>query len=543
MTETDQIKVNGKMFTLSRDADTRKKQLETYKRYALSDDVENKLNEIPIPEKKYKMSVELIEKRYQQCRQQQDDLQNDKDPFAPTDYSLCDKYRKRLYEENEIKEKQEAAETSKGETADPVPSAESIPTVVPKTQETVIVENGTTKSTTKTIEPTPVAEPVKPPISSPSGNAPVASTQAAVYSKKSSSNTVSGKVHVLNVQSKSKENHKEILTKVAEDLIPIESSIKAGGNQIISYEKDKHETIGSVVNDFPCIRKDASGEFRPKSLSIEGKGSFVNYAPVSYTEEVENSRFPCGTYSINVTNKYDLSVGAGGANISTGGNMKLGSKGRTLISATEEMNIASGNGNVNIRAGHNVFLKGDSLTLETPNQVVVNANLGVAKNAIINGCAFVDGELYVNHITCPAEVQYTGGGMGSFGQLMTAAGINGDQKGAGGTAIIAYADVSYIRDLYNSIKAPKNPWTQPARVPVLVLSDSGTSVASTIGNGGSHSNPEYSVFVLPHSHPFNNIPLSFTTGNEEMRARASVLNSGNIGTAAPIQHGYKTPTA
>ena len=269
----------------------------------------------------------------------------------------------------------------------------------------------------------------------------------------------------------------------------------------------------------------------------------MNHSPVSYTEEIENSKFPCGTYSLNVANKYDLTVGAGGANISTAGNMRMGSSGRTIVSATEEMNIASGNGNVNIRAAHNISLKSDSLNLECPNQVVVNANLGVAKNAVINGCAFIDGETYVNHITCPAEVQYTGGGIGSFGQLMTSTGVNGDQKGGGGTAIIAYADVSYIKDLYDSIGAPKSPWTEAAQVPVLVLSDSGTSVASNAGNGGSHSNPEYSVFVLPHEHPFNNIPLSFTTGNEEMRARASILNSGAIGTASPIQHGYKTPTA
>jgi hypothetical protein len=220
--------------------------------------------------------------------------------------------------------------------------------------------------------------------------------------------------------------------------------------------------------------------------------------------------------------------------------MKVGSNGRTLITAREEMNVSSGNGNVNVRAAHNVSIKGDSLTLETPNQVVVNANLGVAKNAIINGCAFVDGELYVNHITCPAEVQYTGGGIGSFGQLMTTAGINGDVKGGSGTTVIAYADVSYIKNLYNSIQARKSPWTLPDKVPVLVLSDSGTNLASSAGNGGTRTNPEYSVYVLPHSHPFNNIPLTFTDGNESLRSKAAILNSGNIGTAANIEHGYKS---
>jgi hypothetical protein len=347
---------------------------------------------------------------------------------------------------------------------------------------------------------------------------------------------------VTNTQNFDKSNQAEVLAKVCENLIPIESNIKAGGNQIISYEKDKQEHIGAVTNTFQHIRKDVQGEFRPKSIDIEGKGSFVKNETVPYTEEVENTKFPCGTYSLNVGNKYDVSVGAGGANIATAGNMRLGSGGRSIISASEEMNVSS-EGNVNLRSGNNISLKSDSMNLECPNQVVVNSNLGVAKNAVINGCAFIDGEVYVNHITCPAEVQYTGGGIGSFGQLMTGTGINGDQKGGGGTAIIAYADVSYIKALYNSIAAPKAPWFGGDKVPVLVLSDGGTSLESTAGNAGIHSNPEYSVFVLPHQHPFNNIPLSFTTGNEQMRNRAAVLNTGNIGTAAPIQHGYKTPTA
>lgn len=353
---------------------------------------------------------------------------------------------------------------------------------------------------------------------------------------------------VKNTQKVDKGNQADILKKVAEDLIPIEQSIKAGGNQIVSYEKDRHETIGSVVNSFVAHRVDSSGEFRPKAVTIEGKGSFVKNETVPYIETVENSRFPCGTYSVNVTNKYDLTVGNGGLSMSTGGNMNVVAGARSVIAAAQEMNVSSSN-NVNIRAGSNISLKSDSMNLECPNQVVVNSNLGVSKNAIINGCAFVDGELYVNHITCPAEVQYTGGGIGSFGQLMVGAGPSGNLKGnGGGGAIIAYADLSYVKTLYNALQVVglaaliKLPWNMPDKIPVLVLPNSPTGLASSIGNAAA-SNPEYSVFVYPHEHPFNNIPLSFTTGNEQMRAKAAGLNSGNIGTAGKIQHGYKTPGA
>lgn len=352
--------------------------------------------------------------------------------------------------------------------------------------------------------------------------------------------TTSKKNHVLNTQKQDKTEQPKILKQVTKNLIEVEQQIKAGGNRIVSYEKDKQENIGAIVNTFPALRKDDFGEFRPNRIGIESGGSFVKYEPVPYVEAVENSRFPCGNSSVVVGNKYDLTVGAGGMSLATVGNSNITSGGRTILAASEEMNISSG-GNNNIKAGSNLSLEGTSLTLKSSNQVVVDANLGVSKNAIINGCAFVDGELYINHITCPAEVQYTGGGLGSFGQLMTTAGATGSDKGAGGTAVIAYADLSYIKKLYNSIEASKSPWNLPDKVPVLILSDGGTDVASSAGNGGVKKNPEYSVFVYPHQHPFNNIPLSFTNGNSQMRDAAIGLNSGEAGVAKPISHGYKTP--
>ena len=534
-----EAKFMGRKVLLETDPKSQAEQLERYRKKFTEDD-NRKMGLAPdgTPIKKVKFTDEQIEKRYA----------SDVNVVGPEQAAIN---KQRLIDYNKKLEENESASTSKETTPEPVPSSTPVPTVIPETKTQTTVENGTTKSTTVSVEKSPDPVPAKPPVVSTSSSeaAPVASTDPVVYSSSAKSNKVSEKVHVVNAQEHKKEDHPKILTKVSEDLISTESSIKTGGNQIISYEKDKHESIGSVINTFPCIRKDESGEFRPKSISVEGKGSFVNYAPVSYTEEVENTRFPCGTYSLNVGNKYDLSVGAGGASISTGGNMRLGSKGRTLISSAEEINVSSGNGNVNIRAAHNISLKGDSVTLEAPNQVVVNTNLGIARNAVINGCAFVDGELYVNHITCPAEVQYTGGGIGSFGQLMVGCGPTGSIKGnGGGGAIIAYADVSYIKQLLTTALADSRgdthaySWSMPDKVPVMVLPDSSIGLASSVGNTAA-SNPEYSVFVYPHEHPFNNVPISFTTGNEQMRARASVMNSGNIGTAAPIQHGYKTPTA
>ena len=347
-----------------------------------------------------------------------------------------------------------------------------------------------------------------------------------------------------------KSNQQDVLLKVSEDLLPIEEAIAAGGQQHTVYEKNRYEHVGIATNLFPPIRVQSNGKFKPSSVDIEGKGSFPKHTTTSYTEEVENTRFPCGTYSVMVGSRYDLSVGAGGIGIATGGNLKIGSGGRSNFSAKHEVNISSGEGNVDIKAGKNISLEGASLTLKTPNQIMIDGNLGVGKNAVINGCAFVDGELYINHVTCPAEVQYTGGGMGSFGQLMSTAGVNGNETSSTGGAIIGYADVSYIRRLFQSIRAcniltciAKEEWVMPDKVPVMVCPEGGVSVASN-SNPTRITNPQYSVFVYPHQHPFNNIPCTFTTGNETMRKKAEFLNnSGKVGTAGKIQHGYKHPVS
>jgi len=341
-------------------------------------------------------------------------------------------------------------------------------------------------------------------------------------------------------QPASKDSQAEVLKNVAEKTMEVEMQIPAGGSYMIHYEKNKYEHIGLSTNVTPSTRTHTA-KFKPKAVEIDSNGTFQRQEQVQYVEEIENTRFPCGFYNVEVGNRYNLTVGAGGIGIKTAGGFKMGGDGRGVITAGAELYMSS-QGNINIASNDNISLKGKSLTLETPNQVLVNCNLGVNKNMIVNGGAFIDGEVFLNHISCPAEVQYTGGGIGSYGQLMVGAGANGDIKGnGGGGAIIAYADVSYIKNLYNSIGAPKAPWTEADKVPVLVLPDGSIGLASSVGNTAA-SNPEFSVFVYPHEHPFNNIPLSFTTGNNKNRDNAAAMNSGStLIKAKPISHGYKTP--
>lgn len=344
---------------------------------------------------------------------------------------------------------------------------------------------------------------------------------------------------IINTQIFDKSNQEEVLNQVAEDLIDIEMQIPAGGMHFSTYEKGKIENIGIITNFTDPIRVEKQGEFRPSAIGIDSKGSYVINAAVPYTEAVENTRFPCGDYTLTVGNQYNLNIGAGGGTISTLGNLKIGSNARTIITSKEELNISSA-GNINVKSSTNISLESiGTFNLIAENQVVVDSNLGVSKNAIINGCAFIDGETYVNHITCPAEVQYTGGGIGSFAQLMPSGGATGNN-------MIGYADVSFIRKLLMTPVVDTKggihyySWfLAPEYVPVFALPSDNIPLASSIGNNVG-KNPEYSIFVYPHEHPFNNIPLTFTDGNGGLRDKATILNQGDLGLASNIENGYKS---
>ena len=90
-------------------------------------------------------------------------------------------------------------------------------------------------------------------------------------------------------QPSDKSNQTDVLKKVAEDVMEVEMQMPAGGNQIINWEKNRIETVGLYTNLTPATRKHTAA-FRPKTVQIEGKGSYTKQEPVQYVEEIENSR-------------------------------------------------------------------------------------------------------------------------------------------------------------------------------------------------------------------------------------------------------------
>ena len=189
-------------------------------------------------------------------------------------------------------------------------------------------------------------------------------------------------------------------------LSEIEKQLGLGGNEIIEITKHKFETIGTVMNDFGSIRIDDKGKMEPSEVVIAEYGTFLNRKPTPVHEYVNVTDLPGGNYSLNVSNRYNLLVGAGGVNIKSFGPVNI--SGTITNVAGEQVNIGSEN-EVNIDGGKRVSITGDvvSIRQRDKRQVLIDSSLGVSKNSIVLGGGYFEGELHVQHVTAPMEIQNT----------------------------------------------------------------------------------------------------------------------------------------
>ena len=203
-----------------------------------------------------------------------------------------------------------------------------------------------------------------------------------------------------------KDKINEILPEVVRQLASVESKMGFGGSEIIDIAKDKIETIGLVMNDFGSIRLDDKGKLYNNGMSINRGGTFVTKKESPLLEYVHVDDLPGGSYTLNVCNKFNCQVGAGGIKMRSFGPVEV--SGTITNIAGEQVNIASEN-EVNIDGGKRLSLVADILQIRQRKggQVLVDSNLGVNGNVIIGGGMHVEGELSCQHITAPVEIQET----------------------------------------------------------------------------------------------------------------------------------------
>ena len=192
----------------------------------------------------------------------------------------------------------------------------------------------------------------------------------------------------------------------AKKFAEIEQLMGLGGSEIIEITKHKIETIGMVMNKLPSIRVDMKGKMYISEVVVGDYGVFNNRTPSPLVEQVHVDDLPGGTYTLNVNNKYNLLVGAGGINIKSYGVANIG--GMLTNITGEQINIGS-ELETNIDAGKRLSIVADIINIRQRDkkQVVIEGSLGVTSNVVIQGGLHVEGELTCHHITIPKAAHNT----------------------------------------------------------------------------------------------------------------------------------------
>lgn len=289
----------------------------------------------------------------------------------------------------------------------------------------------------------------------------------------------------------------------------IEAKLNLGGHHIVDITKHKFETIGLLMNDFGSIRVDSLGKMYNSSVLVDDGGVYENQIPSPLIEYVHVDDLPGGNYTLNVCNRYTMQVGAGGISMKTFGPVQIG--GTIVNVAGEQVNISSDN-EVNIDGGKRLTLTADILILKQRQiqQVMVDSSLGISRNLIVGGGAHIEGELSVNHITAPVEIQET--------EDTRVFGTTNDEE----KKVIGYV------------------YAQGGPCPIPVYSRINPGDPCNLSPNPILPDPNC-LYTYPHSHHFRNIPLNLVSDNTELRKAGKANNNTERNTANPQNNSKKGP--
>jgi len=324
------------------------------------------------------------------------------------------------------------------------------------------------------------------------------------------------------------------LKSLANPLADQEKTMGFGGSSFEFIAKHKVVTVGLTPNTSPAYNTD----YLNSTSIVTSISPFIPYgyfAPIKRDihryKELFLPDMPGGNYDIFAMNRFKIQSGTGGGTIQTTGNLKL--NGGTVNIRGEYVGIGAKDGQVDINSSVTT-IGGDTVILKSniEGQVVVDSTLGVSKNVIIGGGAYIEGELFVNHVTAPIEYQVT----------------ENTQIEAYGPVINPGGTPDVIASGWNIIGSDTSGEMQLV-IPPLPVAPGGKSTAFTtvsvqIVGGLINLNAVGSgalIIAQPHSHVFKNIPL--TLKNKPAVAGVVVPGPNEFNTYAAEKIGISDNTA
>ena len=319
------------------------------------------------------------------------------------------------------------------------------------------------------------------------------------------------------------------LASLTQPLADQEKKMGFGGNSFEFISKHKVVTVGLTLNTANTVFVDTLnvltggreiiGSIKPNIFDGYFAALPRNLPTI---RQLYVPDMPGGNYDIFAMNRVNIKSGAGGATIQSLGPVKA--QGSIVdIRADTMINIGSKEGYVDVN-GEVVTISGRSLQLKNLDggQVVVDSTLGVSKNVIIGGGAYIEGELFVNHVTAPLEYQVTENTqIIATGPVVNPTGLPG-APGSGWAVLNTDALGNLVLAIPSLPVLPGGGATEPTVVAVAVSPGSFLNL-NTIGSGTL-------TIAQPHSHVFKNLPLRLENTAVVGPSPFSNLAANTIGT-------------
>ena len=339
------------------------------------------------------------------------------------------------------------------------------------------------------------------------------------------------------------------------ELTGIESDFGPGGNYSENIVRNKHTVVGAAMNTAPQGYVIPKGKRITAAVGVSDQGTMMVDAGIPIVHEVDNwSRFPCGSYNVDAGNRFSVRAGGGGVHMVSAGGASLMSETITRIGATET--LVTGDA-VYVKGNKSISLEGELVNLKSDTQVVVDSTLGVVGNVVVQGGSFTEGEVFVNHITAPREIQQTLIGFTKEGAVATLTygswiagaaligGVAANKLGESVTSIelakqkTEYAPTDYYSNVPSATQWPFFPdyaydsFSGDRRYfalgpPEVAVPPAATTkvVPIKIFLGLQENN---AVMLRAHGHEFPNLPLTLledNTGSVNNKLRKAALDAG-----------------
>ena len=326
-----------------------------------------------------------------------------------------------------------------------------------------------------------------------------------------------------------KEKIKQMYEDAGNQLAGAEESMGDGGNYLVEVSRNMVVNVGMAMNKMSDVRIDDKGKKSPLGVTVGEERTYQKQAETPLVEKVHVDDLMGGSLTFIAGNGANFVVGSRGLNFDCFGSCKL--NGSRVDIGGAQVNISSKN-EVNLFSDKRLALEGAMVSMKSSSgQVVMENNLGVSGNAIIAGGAHVEGEMCVNHVTAPLELQKTEKAPILMGQTHpTIAKIVG----------FAQNELEFdceITVLPGGISNAAGPVGGKSIGKIKLLVD---VPIRSLGRMGRRPD-EASLYIYPHNHIFRNLPLTLVGSNKDLRAAGAQMEGKNPVPPSEPKNGLKGP--